>query len=1253
MKKLLYVLLFVSVALSAQTTTENYVLSKTYKKASTSPITGNDQNKVSTTIQYFDGLGRPKQSISVQAGGNSEDIINHTEYDALGRQVKEYLPYSKATQNGAISTGNIASEIQGYYKAKYPEDFSNVNLPTNSYSEKEFDGSPLNRVLKQAGPGQDWRLNGGHGIEFDYQTNIDGEVTLFGVTTNFSNATYTPTLTGGNDTYLAGQLYKIITKDENYTEVTGKLHTTEEFKNKQGQVVLKRTYALINSIERAHDTYYVYDDYGNLTYVLPPKANSVSSVNTLKNIKNQLNDLCYQYTYDYRNRLVEKQIPGKGKEVIIYDRLDRPVLTQDAIQKSQNKWLFTKYDILGRVVYTGIYTRARYIDRVRMQTHFNNNNVAVKMYETALKITGTLGNYYSNLNFPSTGIEVLTVNYYDDYTFNSLTTATSANYYGIPFTRNTKGLPTGSKVKVLGENKWITTISHYDEKSRPVYVYSKNDYLGTIDISESKLNDFTGILLESRTTHIKSGKTIVTIDSFTYDHMNRLLSQKQCIGDETLTGCGDEANSTNLVLSKKMILNTSKTIVDNNSITLKPGFHVKATLGKSVSFSISEDNAELITSNTYDDLGQLISKKVGNKEASPLQTVDYKYNIRGWLKNINQDSLNDNDLFNFSLKYNDPTSGTTLFNGNISQTSWNTLSQDKSTKTYTYDYDALNRIKSGTGVLGSKYDVSGIKYDKNGNIKTLIRKGHINIDADVFGTMDNLVYSYDNGNKLHSVTDKGNDSYGFKDGNSSDNIYNNRNDDYKYDVNGNMISDANKGITNITYNHLNLPKRVTFNNSNQIEYSYDATGVKQIKTVKEKNGGNTISTQTAYAGNFIYHKLDNGGLLSPDATAPVFKLEFFNHPEGYVSPLDANDLSKGFKYIYQYKDHLGNVRLSYTDNDNNGVIDASSEIVEESNYYPFGLKYKGYNGNVSSLGNSTAQKFGFGGKELNDDLVGGNNLNWHDFGARSYDAALGRWMNLDPLAEKMRRHSPYNYAFNNPIYFIDPDGMKPESTHTDEDGNVIAVFDDGDLGVYKHESKGSEAKKSVTENYSSDNTSANGEKMGKTHTSLGFADFGAYKKDGTVKPGRGAKIDFESNWASEKVGEILKDNPILAKYAMKARGGKDWDIKTKSPNGNVYYGSKLFGKYASARDAGNFAAGAIAQKSLVPNSIINYGFGTYNLSNNNISKSLKMIGSDLLKLSSPTTLGTGLSNMSLKANFGEHPLSKAGIEAGKKNIKNN
>ncbi len=144
-----------------------------------------------------------------------------------------------------------------------------------------------------------------------------------------------------------------------------------------------------------------------------------------------------------------------------------------------------------------------------------------------------------------------------------------------------------------------------------------------------------------------------------------------------------------------------------------------------------------------------------------------------------------------------------------------------------------------------------------------------------------------------------------------------------------------------------------------------------------------------------------------------------NTPEGYVK-----EDGDSFDYVYQYKDHLGNVRLSYSDTNNNGTIDSTTEIIEESSYYPFGLEHRGYNNVVSSNGNSLAQKRKFGGNELQDEL----GLEWYDITARNYDPAIGRWMNLDPLAEQMRRHSPYNYAFDNPIYWIDPDGMSPSSS---------------------------------------------------------------------------------------------------------------------------------------------------------------------------------------------------------------------------------
>ncbi len=159
---------------------------------------------------------------------------------------------------------------------------------------------------------------------------------------------------------------------------------------------------------------------------------------------------------------------------------------------------------------------------------------------------------------------------------------------------------------------------------------------------------------------------------------------------------------------------------------------------------------------------------------------------------------------------------------------------------------------------------------------------------------------------------------------------------------------------------------------------------------------------TSYAGNYIYEK-----------ESTTESLQFFSHPEGYVEKNGSN-----FNYVYQYKDHLGNVRLSYADTDNNGIIDANSEIISEKNYYPFGLTHKGYN-NIVQNSNSVASKFKYNGKELNDEL----GLDWYDYGARNYDAALGRWMNIDPHAETYYDISPYNYAANSPIIFADPDGM--------------------------------------------------------------------------------------------------------------------------------------------------------------------------------------------------------------------------------------
>ena len=198
------------------------------------------------------------------------------------------------------------------------------------------------------------------------------------------------------------------------------------------------------------------------------------------------------------------------------------------------------------------------------------------------------------------------------------------------------------------------------------------------------------------------------------------------------------------------------------------------------------------------------------------------------------------------------------------------------------------------------------------------------------------------------------------------------------------------------YNHLNLPTEVTFA-TGKINYTYDAAGTRLVKKV-QPSGGTVVTTD--YVNDFQY---ENN------------VLQFFSHAEGYVK---ANGNS--YLYAYQYKDHLGNVRLSYADINGNGTIEPATEILEENNYYPFGLLHKGYNEIANTNRSEAAERYKFNGMEWQPEL----GLNAYDFGARNYDPALGRWMNIDPLAEASRRWTPYNYAYNNPIYFIDPDGMQ-------------------------------------------------------------------------------------------------------------------------------------------------------------------------------------------------------------------------------------
>ncbi|MFN3801746.1 JAB-like toxin 1 domain-containing protein [Belliella pelovolcani] len=272
--------------------------------------------------------------------------------------------------------------------------------------------------------------------------------------------------------------------------------------------------------------------------------------------------------------------------------------------------------------------------------------------------------------------------------------------------------------------------------------------------------------------------------------------------------------------------------------------------------------------------------------ANGFEDIEYSYNTRGWLTKINNVSAAAPKLFAMELKYNEAPNP--RFNGNIGQTQWKNPFESIR-NTYDYTYDKMNRLTKATYTNNApgntmNFNVPNISYDLNGNIKTLQRRGNHNDIPNQL--IDNLTYTYNKGNQLSKVTDASGVDSGFRDGT-------NVSDEYLYDANGNMIADKNKGITSITYNHLNLPSKVSFNGTKYIEYTYDASGNKL--TQKTVDGGNTKVSD--YLGGFVYE--DN-------------KLQFLQHQEGrVVAKRSESGVFQNFEYQYYLKDHLGNVRTTF------------------------------------------------------------------------------------------------------------------------------------------------------------------------------------------------------------------------------------------------------------------------------------------------------------------------------------------------------
>jgi RHS repeat-associated protein len=640
-----------------------------------------------------------------------------------------------------------------------------------------------------------------------------------------------------------------------------------------------------------------------------------------------------RYVYSsVTNLLSNKHIPGQGnnkRTFYYYDRMDRLVLTKDA----DGNQLFTKYDILNRPIMTGLYSGTA------LPASGND------LYEE--KSTSSSDKYTINQSFPTSGTTVYTATYYDDYDYDGDGTPdTGASYDAPPSSHASfydgsanafvRGKMTGDRTFVLQSSPslYLTGSTFYDRRDRVIQTKATN-HLDGDDVSWAQYN-FAGWLLRNRREHTsKPGggalKSLVINERYTYDERGRAKNTYHQIGDSA--------------------------------------------------------PEQTISEQTYNDWGQESRKRIAKQGSYFGQSIDYTYNILGWLKGINTISNSNicntvySDLFSQELSYfsvPSGVSGVAQKSGNISAVQWRSHGDDNKIKAYGFEYDDYGRLEEANYVekynsstsAQDRYSVNSLSYDLNGNIETLVRKGKKGDGS--YGIIDNLTYDYSTSStishdRLSRISDATDLAAGFTAPGTGW-------QDFTYDQRGNLTSQDNSAISSLTPNVFNLPQQIV-KSGVTTEIIYDGRGNKLAQFT-------TGQPRKDYLGG-----IETSGT----------NFEAIMHEEGRAV------LEGTWKYEYVLRDHLGNTRVVFRSESGTSISVQSTHA-----YYPFGME------NTDIGTGSSGFDYRFNGIERNEEL----GLDLAPF--RSYDPAIGRWLQIDP--KPTYAQSPYSGMGNNPILYSDPLG---------------------------------------------------------------------------------------------------------------------------------------------------------------------------------------------------------------------------------------
>ena len=290
---------------------------------------------------YFDDLGREIQTVAKQATPDNMDLISVVNYDILGREVQKYLPYFDSTNTGNFKT-NSATKQPAFYDYLYggTEGFY--------YNNTVYEKSPNNRAWKTTAPGNSWSGNN-VGVRMDYTFNSSlDSVRIWTVGTNLTDVPSTTT------SYAPGMLALVATTDEHENKVM-------EFKDKEGKVILKKVQlsdSLTNGYNGWLSTYYVYDVFNRLRWVLQPKAVEYANGNAWVLNATVQDELCFQYNYDANGNMITKKVPGAGRVDLVYDARDRMIMSQDSVLRFSGQWNVSVYDSLNRPIKSALWTNS-------------------------------------------------------------------------------------------------------------------------------------------------------------------------------------------------------------------------------------------------------------------------------------------------------------------------------------------------------------------------------------------------------------------------------------------------------------------------------------------------------------------------------------------------------------------------------------------------------------------------------------------------------------------------------------------------------------------------------------------------------------------------------------------------------------------------------------------------------------------------------------------------------------------------------